>query len=725
MGTICLRIRTRGSVHGYGEPAPRAAQRTLARPGGSAGPPNVRRWEVAAVKRAVGKRPGVHHFGLLLAQMCALIAQVVGVALPNGALMAGAALAGCAADVCLHAGKRPPPKALGLLQAEAVTRQSLRDLLLIVGLLRLDQRESVLFHLVCLGGLLYVHGAHIALQGGAALVQRARRLPVVTRNIDTSELPLPAPPPPLITRQPGLRLLLVGSPATFGLSVAAATGATAYAADGVALSALLATVALALLARSFMPGRRPPGAEEVLEWFDRWLDRYQPTVGMYFSGGASSAYQANMWLAPLAELDGRPVILLRERGMVPRIGPTDLPIVCLPKVADLMRLGDSSLKVLLHPANAPKTSQVLRIPSIMHAFVNHGESDKLSSCNPYAKAYDEVWVAGPAARERYALAEVGVADEDVVEVGRPQLGGIRPHSGPPAPGSTLTVLYAPTWEGWTDDPGNTSITVAGEAIVRRLLAEPAVRVLYRPHPLTGSVDPRAGAAHRRIVELIEDAKRRRTDSALPGQRDLLRHSERELARLTAAWSLPDADDLERMADRGTTGDGSVAAAVRRATAAWEAAYWAAHPADEHLVIVEERPGLYSCFDHCDLLITDVSSVISEFLVSGKPYAVTNTTDRSEAGFRASFPTVRAGTVLTPDAAGLGELLAVVRGTAEDTLATARANLKEHLLGPAAPSAAERFQEAVHALAARVDERRARTAARRPPQAVPRQRAGVA
>lgn len=677
------------------------------------------------MKRAVRNRPKAHHFGLLLIQMCALVTQVVGVALPNGAVLAGAALAGYAADVFLQADKRSPAKALALVQAEAVTRQSLRDLLLVAGTLRLEQPEPTPFHLICLGGLLYVHGAHIALQAGTVLVQRARRLPVVTRNIDTSDLPLSAAPPALITRQPGLRLLLIAGSATIGLSVAAATGATAYAADGIALSAVLATVALVVLLRCFMPGRRAPGAKEVLEWFDRWLDRYQPTVGMYFSGGTSSAYQANMWLAPLAELDGRPVIVLRERAMVPRIGPTELPIVCLPKVADLMRLGDTSLKVLLHPANAPKTSQVLRIPSIMHAFVNHGESDKLSSCNPYAKAYDEVWVAGPAARERYALAAVGVADENVVEVGRPQLGAIQVYSGPPAPGSTLTVLYAPTWEGWTEDPGNTSIVLAGEAIVRRLLAESGVRVLYRPHPLTGSVDPKAGAAHRRIVELIEDAnRRRRTNSALPGRRDLLRHTERELNRLTAAWSLPDADDLERMADPGTTRDGSIPGALRRATEAWEHAYWSAHSAEEHLVIVEERPGLYSCFDHCDVLITDVSSVISEFLVSGKPYAVTNTTDLSAAAFRESFPTVRAGTVLTPDAADVTDLLAVARGTAEDPLATARLDLRKHLLGPAKPSSKERFQAAVHALTVRVDERRAK-AAQSASQALPRQRAGVA
>ncbi|MCF1600507.1 hypothetical protein, partial [Streptomyces muensis] len=39
----------------------------------------------------------------------------------------------------------------------------------------------------------------------------------------------------------------------------------------------------------------------------------------------------------------------------------------------------------------------------------------------------EGWVAAPAARERSASAEVGVEDKDVVEIGRPQLDGVRPY----------------------------------------------------------------------------------------------------------------------------------------------------------------------------------------------------------------------------------------------------------------------------------------------------------
>lgn len=165
------------------------------------------------------------------------------------------------------------------------------------------------------------------------------------------------------------------------------------------------------------------------------------------------------------------MIVLRERFMVQKIAATDIPVICLPKVATLMRLEHSTLRMMIHPANSGKTSQILRVPTIKHAFVNHGESDKLSSCNPYAKAYDEVWVAGPAARERYALADVGIDDRDVVEVGRPQLDPVLPYAGPPT-GTYTTVLYAPTWEGWDGNPGNTSVVLVSENIVRALLADP-------------------------------------------------------------------------------------------------------------------------------------------------------------------------------------------------------------------------------------------------------------
>ncbi|MFG2512997.1 hypothetical protein [Streptomyces sp. NPDC048584] len=631
----------------------------------------------------------------------AVLAQAVAALLPHVPLLVAATAVSLAAECVLYRWQPGMVSLFAKSHADVTVRHVLRDLLLVVGLLRLGEQHRETQYAPLVAALLAFYGLHCAVQAVSVLVRRTRTLPVVTRNIDARALRL-SPAPPVLLRRAGHRLLVFGLPATAGLAGTAVTDDTRCAAAGVALSLVLALAGLAVLLLRLLPGRRPADEQEVLDWFDAWLAEYRPTVGLYFSGGVSSAYQAGMWLGPLAALDARPVIILRERFMVPKIAATDIPIVCLPKVPTLLRLEHSTLQVLIHPSNSGKTSQVLRIPTIKHAFVNHGESDKPSSCNPYAKAYDEVWVAGPAARERYALAEVGVEDKDVVEIGRPQLDAVRPYAGPPA-GRPVTVLYAPTWEGWDGNPGNTSVIAAGENLVRALLADPGVRLLYKPHPLTGSVDPRAGAADRRIRALIHAADRSR---ATAPSAELLRLTA-ELDRLTTAGFRPAADAAERMLVRPGPVPGR-AEAVARVTAAWEEAYWASLPDNGHRVIADARPSLYACFNVADLLISDVSSVITDFLASGKPYAVANTGDLPEPAFRTAFPTVAAATVLTPDAAGVPALLDAVRHPERDELAAARAELKLRLLGPAEPASQERFGAAVRALCATALEHRART-----------------
>ncbi|MEU0024681.1 hypothetical protein [Streptomyces sp. NPDC006335] len=625
----------------------------------------------------------------------AVVAQALAALRPHVPLLLAATAASLAAEGVLHRWQRGMVSLFAKSHADITVRHVLRDLLLVVGLLRLTPEDEETAYTVLVAGLLAFYALHCAIQAASVLVRRTRTLPVVTRNIDASALRL-TPAPPALLRRPGPRLLVHGLPATAGLLVTAATGEPRCAAFGIAVSLGLALVGLADLLVRLLPSRRPAGEQEVLDWFDAWLAAYRPTVGLYFSGGASSAYQANMWLEPLAKLGGRPVIVLRERFMMQKIAATDVPIVCLPKVSTLLRLEQSSLQVLIHPSNSGKTSQVLRIPTIKHTFVNHGESDKLSSCNPYAKAYDEVWVAGPAARERYAAAQVGVEDKDVVEIGRPQLDAVRPYEGPPT-GAYTTVLYAPTWEGWDGNPGNTSVIEAGENIVRALLADPGVRLLYKPHPLTGSVDARAGAADLRIRELVRAANRERTGERPVDDGELSRRTA-ELDRLTITSFRAAADSVERMLLQSTPEPGR-ARAVARATAAWERAYWASLPEWEHQVVTDARPALYACFNRADLLISDVSSVVSDFLASGKPYAVANTSGLGEAAFRAAFPTAGAATVLTPDAAGVPALLDAARHPERDELVGARAALKRRLLGPDEPASQERFDMAVQALCA--------------------------
>lgn len=252
----------------------------------------------------------------------------------------------------------------------------------------------------------------------------------------------------------------------------------------------------------------------MLEWFDGWLAEHQPDTVLYFSGSPESTYQVSMWLETMEDLTRRglrPLVLLRERYTLETLAPTTVPVACVPSAVHLMNFDLSMLRVALYPANVGKNIHLLREPTMKHVFVGHGDSDKIASVNPYSKVYDEVWTAGRAGRDRYATANVGVRDEDIVEVGRPQLapvmGGPLPRAG--SVPTVSTVLYAPTWEGWTDDPGNTSLILAGEHIVRALLQSPdPVRVMYKPHPFTGTRSPLAREAHEQITAMIHAAERR-------------------------------------------------------------------------------------------------------------------------------------------------------------------------------------------------------------------------
>ncbi|KAB7850090.1 hypothetical protein J7W19_10515 [Streptomyces mobaraensis NBRC 13819 = DSM 40847] len=656
----------------------------------------------------------------LLTMLVSFVLQLVGALLPNVPLLIATSAAGLALDLYLQHRDPGLLALLGKVRFDVMVRQLLRDMVIMLGLLRLHDDGSLRDYAPVFVGVVLFYAAHLGCQAVAILVRRSRTLPFVTRNIDASGLHLTAAPPRILARQHGRRLVRFAVPATLGLLVTVGTGKAAGAMAGVGLALVLAAGGLLYLASWLRPAKRIATDEQAIEWLDRWLAEYRPTVGMYFSGGTSSAYQANMWLSTLAQLDGKPIIVLRERFMVKKIDATDIPIVCIPKVHHLMALEQSTLKVLLHPSNSGKTSQVLRMPSIKHAFINHGESDKLSSCNPYSKAYDEIWVAGPAARERYQLADIGVDDRDVVEVGRPQLAPIQPYAGAPTRPFT-TVLYAPTWEGWDGNPGNTSVMLAGENIVRELLADPAVRLLYKPHPMTGSVDPRAGEANRRIKDMIREANERR-QGPRPGPEAAaeLERLTAELQALTTSTFRPSVDEAERMLVQ-TAPEPGRSAAVEAATAAWEAAYWASLPEWEHQIVTGPRPALYSCFNQADVLISDVSSVVSDYLISEKPYAVANTSGMSEEEFLANFPTVTAATILTPDASGVRALLAAVRDPRLDRLAEARAQLKVQLLGPSDPPSLVRFNQAALDLARAADERAARVAARAAASEIPGQR----
>ncbi|WP_328736344.1 hypothetical protein [Streptomyces bobili] len=636
---------------------------------------------------------------------CLMLAALV----PSVPAFAAAAAVTYLADLYLHRKGSYLISLLGKVRAGLSIRFLVRELLLIVLLSRLELSEEPGFYaaIACFTvffGLQAPHGALVTLIGNR------RQMPVVTRNVDlVSRLPIADAPPRLLLRRAGLKMLHLDLAAMTGLLVYAITESepAAFAGAGATLG-LGALYVLALI--PYLRAKRvPPKADKVLKTVSAWLREYRPETVLYFSGSADSAYQVNMWLETMEQLESRPLIILRERVIMEKMAPTTVPVICVPGGVHLMNMDLSMVRVALYAANVGKNIHLLRVPTMKHVFIGHGDSDKLASVNPFSKVYDEVWTAGRAGRDRYAIADVGIRDEDIVEVGRPQLAPIEPWQGTPQD-SIPTVLYAPTWEGWDDDPGNTSILLAGVNIVKKLVtAEPPVRVLYKPHPFTGSRSAKARAAHQRITALVKKAAAERAaDPRFTADPAAQAKAKAELTRLKARLDGLSLAFDEKADEAVTSRDGLVDMRKHQEAARlrtdWNDAYWRSFPSYEHRVITGTEPRLYDCFNASEAMVSDISSVVSDFIASGKPYAVTDSAELGAEDFRRQNTAVRAAVILTNDAAGVEQLLDAVRDPAADPLAADRKELKEYLLGPDAPTSIERFDAAIADLALKAEAR---------------------
>lgn len=393
---------------------------------------------------------------------------------------------------------------------------------------------------------------------------------------------------------------------------------------------VLTALALAVIAglggwavRALLGARGVAPRTAYLNHVRRAVQKIGPEAVLYFSGPSDAIYQVNMWLRVMERIGHPVLVVLRERRNLELLADTSLPVVVIPNATDLMNFRMPTVRVAFYVAHVGKNIHLQREPRMKHVFIGHGESDKVASVNPITKGFDEVWVAGRVSRERWAAARVGVRDDAIVEVGRPQLGGIEKAA--VRRDRPLSVLYAPTWEGWTNDLFASSVPTMGPAMVRWLVGRPDTRVIYKPHPFTGSVSAEARAANQQIIELV---------TASP------RHGE-----------------------------------LKASASGWD---WSAVE-DRDLVLTSGRPGLYDCFNHADVLIGDISSVVPDFLASGKPYAVPNPAARPHAAVRAELASTRAAYLLDPDGRDWEDLLLDAETT--DSLAPTRAELRQNLLGP--------------------------------------------
>lgn len=132
----------------------------------------------------------------------------------------------------------------------------------------------------------------------------------------------------------------------------------------------------------------------------------------------------------------------------------------------------------------------------------------------------------------------------------------------------------------------------------------------------------------------------------------------------------------------------------------------AGPARRHRVVLpEDDESLLDCFADADFLITDVSSVLTDFVATGRPFAVCNTSEQNEIEFAARVPAAAAGIVLQRDETDFTEMIGVAGGTRPDEKRDARERVRRYLMGegPAIP----RFALALDSLLTAAEERNPR------------------
>lgn len=229
-------------------------------------------------------------------------------------------------------------------------------------------------------------------------------------------------------------------------------------------------------------------------------DRYK--VALYFADDMTNAYQIRQWYEPMKQLaEFVPVVVITRRPdtALALREECPLPVHYAETIEDVEKLVDSQdLRLVFYVNQNIHNFQMMRFNAPDHVFICHGESEKAYMWSNQLKAYDYVFSAGQAARDRLAknLHNYDV-DARTRLIGRPQIDVS--YSAPASLNSSLpTVLYAPTWEGDRPSMKYGSASSHGEILIGTLIKDGGFNIIFRPHPRSG----KASASYAQSVEKI-------------------------------------------------------------------------------------------------------------------------------------------------------------------------------------------------------------------------------
>jgi hypothetical protein len=485
----------------------------------------------------------------------------------------------------------------------------------------------------------------LALLGGAGLGAAAVGLAAVVLCLMLVEIVEWAATAWLASRQPALAYHPEGPQPAASVAYARAYAKSSFTATETIVLDVLAGLAVASMAAGLLSGRyavalwaiplslvalgfagrhvlrvRALGSDKAVkalqESVQAEVDAFAPKAVVYMSADAGqSLYILNQWVPALEQLPHPAFIMVREASHLAPIMPTTLPVLYAPSTRHVEELCRPSLLVAYYLANAGKNVHLLREARIRHVFLNHGDSDKSTSANPVARVYDGVWVAGQAAIDRYEAAGISMPRSQYAIIGRPQVESLR--VGTEGNADPVTILYAPTFEGYYEESNYSSLERMGPQMIRQILdTHPEVRIIFKPHPASGVQRPGMIAARVEIVSMLAEA-----------------------------------------------------------------------PGDHLYVGPESSLTLYECFDAAHVLISDISSVVTDFLYSERPLITSNPRRLDRETFLRTFPTQGASYIVERELSNLAAILDDALG--DDSLRDQRLAMKKYVLGdlPEGPTAA--------------------------------------
>lgn len=139
------------------------------------------------------------------------------------------------------------------------------------------------------------------------------------------------------------------------------------------------------------------------------------------------------------------------------------------------------IMLCLHPSTTQRMMHMVSMEKMTHAWIGHGDSDKLSSVRKAMRMCDEVWVAGQAHIDRFNNSDIDFSSLKFRVVGRPQIKTLLHTT---IQHNQNKILYLPTWEGAVQAANYSSL----ETISRHLPSialENSFSIDSKLHPMTG------------------------------------------------------------------------------------------------------------------------------------------------------------------------------------------------------------------------------------------------